>query len=298
MRLAVLGLGNMGRALAARLLGAGHDVAVWNRSPGRSAGLAADGAREARSVGDAVAGADLAITALADDGAVREVALGAGGVAATLGLTSLYADCSTVSPDLSAELAGALGPGRFVALPILGAPAAVAAGQATYLAGGDDHALARLDPVLAALGGGVRRYGAAPLASAAKLTSNLLLLTGVVALAEAVAVGRAGGLSDGQLHELLAGSPMVAPGLANRFDRVLAGSRDGWWPPLLGAKDAGLAVSLARQSGVSLPMAAAAGDQYRRTAADLPDAADIAAVAALYSTPPDADRADLPGARR
>jgi 3-hydroxyisobutyrate dehydrogenase-like beta-hydroxyacid dehydrogenase len=279
MDVTVLGMGQMGSALAARLLESGHRVAVWNRSKGKAAELVSAGAREASRVADAVRGVDVVITMLSDDAAVRAVALG--DLRSSIGDNTIYANCSTVSPELNGELAGAF-PGRFVAMPIMGTPATVRAGKATYLAGGPGGVVDRLGPVLSSLSTTVRRYDTAAMATTAKLANNLLLLSEIIALAESVAVGRSGGLSDDQLRELLGNSPMVAPGIKNRFEGVLTGSSDGWWTIALGAKDAGLAIDVARRADVRLPEADAAKQVYERAAASGLDHADIAAVAELY----------------
>jgi 3-hydroxyisobutyrate dehydrogenase-like beta-hydroxyacid dehydrogenase len=282
MDVAVLGMGRMGRALAARLLEGGHRVAVWNRSKGRAGEVVAAGAREAHSVADAVDGVDAAVTMLANDDAVRAVALGE--LRSSIGAKSIYVDCSTVSPKLSGELAEIF-PARFLAMPVVGGPAAVRAGQAVFLAGGNGGVVDRLEPVLSSLSDTVRRYDSAPLAITAKLATNLLLLSEVVALAESFAVGRSGGLSDDQLRELLGASPVVAPGLMNRFEGVLTGSQDGWWTTVLGAKDAGLALDIARGADVELPAATVVQRLYDKAAASGLDNADIAAVTQLYRGP-------------
>jgi 3-hydroxyisobutyrate dehydrogenase-like beta-hydroxyacid dehydrogenase len=281
MDVAVLGMGRMGRALAGRLLEGGHRVAVWNRSKGKAGELVAAGAREAQSVADAVEGVDVAITMLADDDAVRAVAFGE--LRSSMGDETMYVDCSTVSPGLSAELAEAFR-GRFLAMPVLGSPAAVSAGQAAFLAGGNAGVVDRLDPVISSLSDTVRRYDTAPLALTAKLASNLLLLSGVVALAESFAVGRSGGLREDQLRDLLGTSPLVAPALKNRFEGVLGGSQAGWWTTVLGAKDAGLALDVAREADVELPVASVVRDLYDKAASSGLNDADIAAVTKLYRT--------------
>jgi 3-hydroxyisobutyrate dehydrogenase-like beta-hydroxyacid dehydrogenase len=279
VNVAVLGMGNMGRAIAARLLDGGYGVAVWNRTQGKAAEVVSAGAAEAPIVADAVHGADVVFTILANDDAVRAVAFGE--LWASIGTETVYVDCSTVSPRLSGELAGAF-PGRFLAVPVLGSPIAVRAGQAVLLAGGDSTVVERIGPVLSSLSTTVRRYDTAPLAGTAKLTSNLLLLSELVALAESVALGRSGGLSDAQLRDLLGDSPMVAPGIRNRFEEVLTGSQEGWWATALGAKDAGLAVDIARAADVELPEATAVKGVYERAAASGLERADVAAVARLY----------------
>ncbi|MFD0578210.1 NAD(P)-binding domain-containing protein [Dactylosporangium darangshiense] len=98
----MLGVGRMGRAIAGRLLAGGHRVTVWNRSPGKAGEVVADGGREARDIGDAVGGADVAITMLADDAAVRAVALGE--LRSAIGGDTVYVDSSTVSPECSGRV--------------------------------------------------------------------------------------------------------------------------------------------------------------------------------------------------
>ena len=281
MEIAVLGMGRMGRALAGRLLDGGHQVKVWNRSKGRAGEVVSEGAREAQSVEEAVDGVDVAITILANDDAVMTVAFG--DIRPSIGEATVYVDSSTVSPGLSGELADAFA--RFVAMPIMGSPTAVRSGQAMYLVGGNAEVVDSLEPVLSSLSDTTRRYDTAPLALTAKVATNLLLLSGVVALAEAFAVGHSGGLSDDQLRDLLGTSSMVAPGLKPRFEGVLTGRLDPWWTTVLGAKDAGLAIDIARGAAVELPSAEVVRHLYEKAASSGLDDADIAAVSMLYRNP-------------
>ena len=283
MDVTVLGMGRMGQALAKRLLAGGHRVVVWNRTPGKAEGVLAAGATEARSVAEAAKGAEVVITSLSADDAVRTVAFGGGGgggLRAVLGADAVYADASTVSPAMSEELAAAFP--RFVALPILGPPAGVESGKAVYLAGGDPAAVAALEPVLATLTETVRRYDSAGKAASAKLASNLLLLAGLAALAEAFTVARSGGITDDQIRELLGESAMVAPGVKNRFEGLLAAGMEPWWSTTLGAKDARLAAEAADAAGIDLPLARTVQALYDRAAQAGAGDDDIVAVARLY----------------
>jgi 3-hydroxyisobutyrate dehydrogenase-like beta-hydroxyacid dehydrogenase len=279
MKIAVLGLGRMGQALAQRLIDGNHDLMVWNRSKGRADQLVEDGASESDSPEAAISAAEVVVVSLSDDDAVRGLTVGSGAVREAIG-SRPYLETSTISPSLSAELGRAFD--QFVALPILGAPQAVRDGKATYLAGGEARVVDRLDPLWQSLGGTLKRYARPELASAGKLATNLLLLSGVVTLAEALTVGRSGGLSDEELTDLLGDSPMLAPGLKNRFRGVVEGSGSAWWTTVLAAKDARLAVEAARSAGRDLPLATTVHDRFRAAAEANMDAEDIVAVAQLY----------------
>ncbi len=155
MRLAVLGMGRMGHAVAERLLGGEHEVVVWNRTPGRCDDLLARGAREAATPSAAAGEAEATFTSLADDAAVRAVVTGRDGVAAGLG-DGVLIDMSTVSPATTADLAEAVG-GCLLASPILGSPKAVLSGDAGYLIGGPRELYDRLVPAYDVLVEGGRR---------------------------------------------------------------------------------------------------------------------------------------------
>lgn len=249
MRIAVLGLGRMGHSVAERLSGS-HDLVVWNRSPEKAKDLVGPRVRSADSAPEAVEDAEVVITSLADDEAVHDLLFGQADVGSRLPTPSVFVDASTISPSMSDRIEEALP--RYVALPILGAPQAVRSGNAIYLAGGRAELVDGLAPVFDALGGSVKRYERPAHALVGKLAVNLLLLSGVVTLAESITIGRAGGLDDKQLRDLLGDTPMLAPGLSNRFDSVFAGSGDTWWPPPLAAKDARLAVDVAASNGTML----------------------------------------------
>ena len=268
MRLAVVGMGRMGHALAERLLGGGHEVAVWNRTPQKADDLVAKGAREASSPAAAAEEAEATFTSLTDDAAVRAVVTGPDGVTAGLG-DGILIDASTVSPQTTAELAEAVR-GRLLASPILGSPTAVISGEAAYLIGGPRELFDRLAPAYNVLAeAGHRAYvGEDPtVATTLKLLSNYLLMSGVATLAETVATAQAVGLPDELIRDYLGQVPLVAPALRNRLDDIVSGAHDGWFSTTLGAKDVRLAVDLARSHGVVLPLANAVKERFEEAAA-------------------------------
>ena len=282
MRLAVLGMGQMGHALAERLLGGGHEITVWNRTPHRVDDLVAKGVREASSPGAAAEDAEATFTSLTDDAAVRAVVAGPDGVASGLG-DGILIDTSTVSPETTAQLWELVG-GRLLASPILGSPMALAAGEAAYLIAGPRELFDRMAPAYDVLAEAGRRVyvGEDPtVATALKLLSNYLLMSGVASLAETVATAQAVGLPDEVIRNYLGQLPLVAPALRNRLDDIISGDHRGWFSTTLGAKDVRLAENLAKSHGLVLPLADAVKRRYEEAAAEGWADADIGAVVEL-----------------
>lgn len=291
MDVTVIGMGNMGRALALRLLGDGHAVTVWNRTPGRAQEVVAAGAREVATLVQATTNTQAVALSLADDAAVLEVVTAPGGLAAQLPEQAVLVDMSTVNPDTSAAEATAVGHERMVAAPILGAPQAVTAGRALYLLGGPEPAVERLEPLFSSLSAQRRHCGSDPRsATTIKILCNYLLLTGIATLAEVVAVGQGTGLSDRILTEVLSSVPVVAPGLHNRLGDIIGGDHNGWFSARLGAKDLTLAKSLAEGVGVPLELADAALAPYQRLVAQGRGELDIAGVVEAIRPAPRGDR--------
>jgi 3-hydroxyisobutyrate dehydrogenase-like beta-hydroxyacid dehydrogenase len=280
MRIAVLGLGQMGRALAGRLVAEGHEMTVWNRSPGRATDLVAGGAREAASPAQAATGQEVVMSILAADAAVTEVLL-PGGEPLPLATDAVLVECSTVAPATTRHLAARYG-GRLVASPVLGAPAALEAGTAGLALAGPADLIDRLQPVWASISGQVRRCGDDPgLALVVKLINNYLLMGGLAIAAEAVAAGQRAGLDDGFLTDLLGGLPLVAAGLRNRLDDLVAGDHDGWFPTPMGAKDMRLFLDMATSDPTALPVAVVVEERYTEAARVGLDRRDITAVVEL-----------------
>jgi 3-hydroxyisobutyrate dehydrogenase-like beta-hydroxyacid dehydrogenase len=250
MKITVVGMGNMGRAFASRALERGHRVTVWNRTPGRVDDLVASGAVDAGSVPVASADADVVLVVLADDAAVLDVCLGADGVMASLGPTAVVANVSTVSPGTVERLAEAGPDRRVVDSPVMGAPVAVAAGLGRFLVGGDPATIESVEPLWSDLGSGYTYCGPQGAGATMKVVSNLLLITGVAALAEGIATARRSGIPDDLLQTILAESPVVSPASKVRLGTLLDAAHPGWFTPELARKDVRLAVDLADRGGV------------------------------------------------
>jgi 3-hydroxyisobutyrate dehydrogenase-like beta-hydroxyacid dehydrogenase len=260
MRIAILGMGNMGRAFATRAIETGHQTTVWNRTPGRVATLVASGAIEANTSTTATAGADAVLVVLADDVAVLEVCLGDNGVLASLEPDAVFANVSTVSPATSRRLAE-LGPeGRVLDAPVMGSPQMIAAGSGRFLIGGPREAIAAIEPVWNDLGSGYIHCGQVGTGATMKILANSLLITGVASLAEAIATARKQAIPDEFLRTLFADSPVLSLASKLRLDSVLDTTHPGWFSPALARKDLRLAIDLAEEAGVGVRIGPAAAE--------------------------------------
>jgi 3-hydroxyisobutyrate dehydrogenase-like beta-hydroxyacid dehydrogenase len=214
MKLAFLGLGNMGTPMARNLLRTGQDVAVWNRTQVKAEELRADGGKVAGSIADATRGCDIAITMLADDAAVASVVVGPGGVLETLAPGAIHVSMSTISVALSQQLAGAHQPRgqHYVAAPVFGRPEAAAAAKLFIAAAGDADALKRCQAVFDAIGQRTFVIGPKPeMANVVKLTGNFLIASVVESLGEAVALTRKYGIDPHEYVEFLTSTLFAAP---------------------------------------------------------------------------------------
>jgi 3-hydroxyisobutyrate dehydrogenase len=211
MRVAFLGLGRMGAPMAAHVARAGHDLTVWNRTPGRAADLVALGAREAGSVEDAVREADVVVTMLFGPDAVRSVVRAA--VDAAPG-GALFVECSTVGPTVAREV-GALVTARghrFVDAPVAGSVAPATEGTLGVLAGGSPDDYAAAEPLLRLWGdpAKVRHLGPVGSGSAMKLVINLTLGVAMGGIGEALRLARDLGLDRTDALDVIATGPLGA----------------------------------------------------------------------------------------
>jgi len=188
MKIGFLGTGQMGIPMALRLLAAGHELRVWNRTEGRIEPLLREGAIAAGTPAEAELGADAVITMLFDDAAYEEVLFGANGLMDALEPGALHIACSTITVALSERLTAehARRGIDFVAAPVFGRPNVAAEGRLWIVAAGTDSAIARARPVLEPLSRGISIIGAEPRqANAVKLGGNFLISTMIQSLSEA-----------------------------------------------------------------------------------------------------------------
>jgi 3-hydroxyisobutyrate dehydrogenase/2-hydroxy-3-oxopropionate reductase len=285
-RIAVLGLGAMGSRIAARLLDAGHELVVWNRTPERAEPLVARGAEAAPTPAAAAAGAELVLTMLADPEALFAVVTGEDGLVAGVREGAIVAEMSTVGPAAARRLRELLPAGvEVVDAPVLGSRDEAAGGTLVVFVGGTDEAFARVAPALEPLGT-VRHVGPFGSGAAAKLVANSTLFGTLGVLGEALALADALGLSRDTTFEVLAATPLAAQA-ERRRSAIETAAYPPRFPLPLARKDADLIAEAAGSAGVDLRLASAARTWLAEAEADDPDR-DYAAMLdrILGRTPP------------
>lgn len=254
---AVIGLGAMGGRVARRLLDAGHDLRVWNRTPEKAAPVVMAGASAAATPAEAAAGAEVVVTMVTDPAALVAVSEGPSGVAAAASSGSIVAEMSTVGPDAVRRLRAAIPPDvELVDAPVLGSLSEAEAGTLRIFVGGPAAAYDRLRPVFEALGTPLH-VGDLGSGAAAKLVANSALFGALGVLGEALALADALGLDRATAFEVLAGTPVAAQA-ERRRGALETGDFPRRFALSLAVKDAGLVTTTAEASGAEMRLAEAA----------------------------------------
>jgi 3-hydroxyisobutyrate dehydrogenase-like beta-hydroxyacid dehydrogenase len=213
-KVAVVGLGRMGSAMARRFHDAGHQLVLWNRDRSKAEALAKDiGAGIASSPATAAKEADVVVTSLADDNALTEVYLGTDGIASGIRADAVAVDTSTVDPETVRRVGAALSAvgARFCDCPVSGSVSTVEAGALTIMAGGEPGVVAAAEPVLSAIAQKVVRVGDLGSGAACKLAVNGLLHSFNVALSEALVLAEKAGVDREAAYEVFASGAAGAP---------------------------------------------------------------------------------------
>jgi 3-hydroxyisobutyrate dehydrogenase len=269
MRVAFLGLGNMGQGMAARLVAAGHTLTVFNRTAARAMPLARLGARVADSPRAAAQGADVILGMTASDESSRAMWLGAdGALAAGNAPDALCLECSTLSHDWVLELAAQVRQRgfRYVDAPVTGLPDAAASGTLTLLVGASPADLDAARPILTALGMRVLHFGPVGQGTVYKLMINLMGAVQIGAAAEGLALAQGAGLDLRLVADAIGSGQAASPQVVRNVRRFIAGDHSTQvnFTPALRLKDIDYALRLARQLGASHEFGAAAQRLYER----------------------------------
>ncbi|HJS31748.1 MAG TPA: NAD(P)-dependent oxidoreductase [Alphaproteobacteria bacterium] len=259
-RIAYIGLGAMGAPMTKRLAAANPDrVWCYDADPRVSQRVASEsGAKAARDIAELAAHCDFIVSCVPDDAAVREVYLGAGGVASGARPGTITIDCSTVSPNVSREVYAGLkrGGASHLDASMLGSVRQANEGAISFVVGGDDDAFEKARPVLAAVGQMIRHVGASGAGNQMKLVHQVLVAGHAVAVAEALALCLASGTDIEAFYEIVTKGTGMAYSrfFENRVPRI----RESDYSPLFMlkfmAKDARLARAMAPELAGRLPL--------------------------------------------
>ncbi|HTI67889.1 MAG TPA: NAD(P)-dependent oxidoreductase [Caulobacteraceae bacterium] len=257
MKVGFVGLGRMGQAMARRVLDAGHDIVLYNRTPEKTAELAAAGAAVVGSVAQAAQHGGVVVTMLANDDALRAVAQGPGGLLAALPAGGVHVVMGThgvATVQALAKAHAAVGQ-ALVCAPVLGRPEAVTAGKLGVIVAGPAEATARVAPLFEAIGRRTFDAGLEPGAAAAvKVANNLLLGCAIEALGEAFALTRKSGADPQLFYEVVTDGLFASPAYTVYARIIAEQSYDTVGiSTLLGLKDANLALAAGEAVGVPLP---------------------------------------------
>jgi 3-hydroxyisobutyrate dehydrogenase-like beta-hydroxyacid dehydrogenase len=284
MKVGFIGLGRMGAAMAANLVKAGHDVTVFNRTPGRSGPLVELGAHDAANLAEAC-GSEAVITMLAHDDAASDIAFGQNGLIAHLPKGAIHVSMSTISVALTKRLAQCHADAgqRYVAAPVFGRPEMAAAAKLFIVAGGDAATIDACQPLFRAIGQKTVPIGTeAAAANLVKLSGNFLMAAAIEALGEAIALISKAGIDRHAYVELLTSTVFNSPSYKT-YGGLIA---DGKFEPAafaapLGYKDIRLALAAAESLRVPMPLGSLLHDRFLRLLAQGGDHLDWAAVGGL-----------------
>jgi len=261
-----IGLGAMGEPMAANLIAAGYRLRVYNRTASKADALVAAGATRVDQPGDAAQPGAVAITMVADDAALEEVTLGAGGLAERLGRGGIHISMSTVAPATTRRLAEhhAVSGSTLIASPVFGRPDAAKAKRLWITASGAAAAKTAIRPLLEAMGQAIFDFGEEPgAANVAKLAGNFLIAANLEAMSEALAMAEKQGVARTAVADLLAKTLFACP-IYQGYGKAVAEKR---FEPVgfrlrLGLKDVELALRTASEVTMGLPIASLVRDRF------------------------------------
>jgi len=254
-KIAFVGLGAMGSAMAQRLLAAGHPVTGYNRTRAKAEALASQGLTVAASARAAVEGAAVVLSMVTDSEALRDVAQRPDGILAGLGKGAVWAEMSTVSPTVTRMLGERVAEKGATLLdaPVSGSTVTIAQGQLSFIVGGDPAALERIRPYLLAIGPTITHVGALGLAVTMKIAINLSIGVQMLAFSESVLVAEKSGIPRENAVEALLKGVTASPMLKYRGPFVLDMPDEALFNVMLMQKDMRLALEQGRAVGVPLP---------------------------------------------
>jgi 3-hydroxyisobutyrate dehydrogenase-like beta-hydroxyacid dehydrogenase len=257
-RIGWIGAGRMGVAMAGFLLEANFPLAVYSRTLASRQKLVALGARDTQSVADCVRGADVVFSSVSDDAALRAIALGPDGVLTHAAAGTIFVETSTVSSDVSAEVAAETERTgiAYLRAPISGNAASARTRDITVLVSGTQTAWEKVKPVVAIFSKSQVYLGEGDQARVMKLVANAVVVNLAQSLAEALTLGRKAGLDWDVMLDALAQSALASPWLKVKIEALKKHDYTATMSAQLILKDINLMLSVARANDVSMPLTA------------------------------------------
>lgn len=255
MKIGFIGLGIMGSRMVKNLAAAGYKVFVYNRTPEKVQQLVSDRIEAKPSPAHVAAEADVVFTMLSTPEAVQDVALGEEGILSTMSKGNVWIDCSTVNPSFSeqmAELTEQLG-FNFLDAPVAGSLIPAEKGELVFLVGGKKTIVKYCMPLFKAMGKKTIHVGEAGKGSAIKLVNNLVMGLSMYGFMEGLSLGESLGLEKEKIFDLMEGSPIAAPMVQSKRNKILNNDYEAEFPMQWLQKDLQLASQSAYEQGISLP---------------------------------------------
>ena len=258
MRVGFVGLGTMGGPMAANAARAGFEVSAWNRTPGRAAELQELGVHVLDTPAAVAASSEIVITMVSDTPDVEAVLFGPDGVGEGAAAGSLVIDMSTISPSATRLFAERLATNGVAMLdgPVSGGSEGAKKGTLSIFIGGEAADLERARPVLQSLGTTITHVGPIGSGQAVKAVNQVILAGTYIGVAEGIVLALKAGLDVEQTVAALSGGAAQSWVLTNRSGRMLANDYPLGFKVALHRKDLGIALSMARELGASLPISA------------------------------------------
>jgi len=264
-KIGFIGLGKMGSPMARNLYQAGHEVIVYNRTPGPAQLLQEQGIQVAQRIEDVVKHKDVVITMLSNDEALEEIVLGEGGVLDYIEAPTRLVDMSTVSPDISITIANRAQEKGVTMLdaPVSGSVNAAESGNLLILVGGERQAFEELADVFAVLGKESYYFGSNGAGSRAKLVINLLLAMTMQGISESLILAEKFGLDRSQIIDMMQQSSLASPFLGFKRHSLITEDFPAAFALKHMYKDLGLILEEARKNGAVLPATSAAFQTHK-----------------------------------
>lgn len=283
-KVAFLGLGNMGTRMVKNLIRAGYSPLIWNRSKEKTLELTEMGAIVFSTPAEAAAEADVVITMLSQDQAVKEVLLGVNGVMEKITEGKTVIDCSTVSPITSRELFRLFAQKgvEFLDAPVTGSISQAEEGNLVFIVGGRREGFEKCEALFQAMGKSWVYMGESGAGSTAKLANNTIASINLIALMEGVSIAREGGINLEDFIKVISGGAAQSRMIDRKAGKILSGDYTPQFAAALMDKDLGLAMRMCEELRIVTPLLGLSKQLFRMTVNKGHGSKDISAVYELY----------------